>query len=68
MITWEDLAEEREMLAKAWTLRARHEVGRLQSACLHDAEEASSEARDFRDAQHAGAPLNQTLAFFMSRV
>lgn len=69
MITWEDLAEQQEMLAKAWTKRASDDKApRLQRATLDDAADASGQAKSFRDAHRDGAPLNQGLAMFLKAV
>lgn len=65
MITWIDLAEQQEMLAKAWTKRAAREQGRLRDAVLADAAEAAGMAADYRAASAAGATLHQGLALFL---
>jgi len=64
--TWEGLAEERETIAKAWTLRAREAEPRLQAAMLADAEDFIGEARSFRDAAAAGAPLLHDFAALLA--
>ena len=65
-VTWEDLAEQQEMLAKAWTKRASGEMApRLQLAMLDDAADAAGQAKSFRDASANGAPLIKGLAFFL---
>lgn len=67
MITWMDLAEEQEMLARAWTMRGgQMSAARLQRAMRGDAEDAAAQARAYREAQEAGALLNPSLAFFLA--
>lgn len=66
MITWSDLAEQQEMLAKAWTCRASADTTpRLRRATLDDAAEAAATAADYRRAGKAGAPLHPGLAAFL---
>lgn len=67
-MTWLDLAEQQEMLAKAWTLRARSKPTRLREAALDDAADAAGTAASYRMAHDNGAKLNQGLAEFLSVV
>lgn len=72
-MTWEDLAEQQEMLAKAWTFRARPREGvdrsaRLRAAMLDDAAEASANAANYRLNHAAGWPLDQKFAYWLSVV
>jgi len=61
-VTWLDLAEEQEMLAKAWTFRAEIKSPRFRDAALDDAADAAGQARSYRDAHDAGAPLRNDFA------
>lgn len=65
MITWIDLAEQQEMLAKAWTCRARRASERMRLAMLDDAAEAAATAADYRGASEDGVGLDQCLAAFL---
>lgn len=68
VITWEDLAEQQEMVAKAWTKRASvDKTPRIQRATLDDAADAAGQAKVFRTASAlASSPLNQDLAVMLS--
>lgn len=67
MITWEDLAEQQEMLAKAWTKRASAgKTPHLQRAMLDDAASAAWQAKVYRLAVNIGMPLHQGVAEFLS--
>ena len=65
--SWLDLAEQQEQIAKAWTLRAPFQpTPRLCAAMRGDAEDAVAQARDFREAHEAGAPLVPALFAMLS--
>jgi hypothetical protein len=65
-LTWELLAEQREVRARAWALRAAGRPDRFSRALCGDAEDALGEAARFRVAHEAGAPLVPGLGAFLS--